>query len=615
MGQRAVVGFLVCLSCAAWPAQARDAFVILSGGISPFDNNYSQYLQARALADAFERRYPPASVWVFFGAGNVEGQPPVIADVHRQVMREGLAVDTWLPGALPRNRPATREVFLAALRTEILPAVAGGGTLYLMVGDHGSRGDRGVREARIDLWSLERDPDDERGWNERDDDTLSVSALREALSDGLGEGQVVFVMTQCHSGGFHYLAVPRTLTPDDRWFSTPPPARPRRRPEPSTVRAAGFTATDERSIAAGCDPSPDPEHWVGYERLMPERLLGQDLFTGAPAGAPSQSFAEAHAAATLADETIDKPYSTSEQYLDRWAALIETQLASATTLTTDVRAAVAEFARAVDGVEPRIGDPTFRARQAQFGALVARMGEQNPAIRDLVSKGTRRQLEDAVRSGRAGATGGSVQAPDRARAATPAVGQGRAKRNRTPRASDRARHRLWHGTVAPAWHAAVDAGEIDDLTPEARIFERHLLDLEDGTHDFIVDGTDDLRDELYWFSGYGRADTVDRRNADAWALWAARRSARIFKWAAAAPDPRVRRAASTIAEALAEDKDGEPAEEGRLDVKTGAARTLFYRRVLGAWAFLLAVDQRPALQRVQALTALERTPLPPEKSR
>jgi hypothetical protein len=48
-----------------------------------------------------------------------------------------------------------------------------------------------------------------------------------------------------------------------------------------------------------------------------------------------------------------------------------------------------------------------------------------------------------------------------------------------------------------------------------------------------------------------------------------------------------------------------------LSRKTAAERVLFYRRTLAAWAFLLALDERPALARIAELTALERTPLPP----
>src|SRR5262245_42391537 len=79
---------------------ARDAFVLISGGDSPLENNYSQYLQARAVAAAFEENYPPESIWIFFGAGNVEGEPPVFGDVFRQVNRDGLTLDSWLAGPL-----------------------------------------------------------------------------------------------------------------------------------------------------------------------------------------------------------------------------------------------------------------------------------------------------------------------------------------------------------------------------------------------------------------------------------------------------------------------------------------------------------------------------------
>src|SRR4051812_33520034 len=80
---------------------ARDAFVMLSGGVSQYDNKYSQYLQARAVAAFFEANYPRKSSWVFFGAGNVEGERPVLGDVYRQVSDEGKMRDLWLPGTLP----------------------------------------------------------------------------------------------------------------------------------------------------------------------------------------------------------------------------------------------------------------------------------------------------------------------------------------------------------------------------------------------------------------------------------------------------------------------------------------------------------------------------------
>ena len=53
---------------------------------------------------------------------------------------------------------------------------------------------------------------------------------------------------------------------------------------------------------------------------------------------------------------------------------------------------------------------------------------------------------------------------------------------------------------------------------------------------------------------------------------------------------------------------------GATSVGSAAERTLFYRRVLAAWEFLLAVNERPALNRLRELTELERTPLPRPKS-
>ena len=79
--------------CATDPGTAagppRDAFVLLSGGGTPLSNNYSQYLQARAFSGFLEDRFPDRPRWVFFGLGNREGEAPMLADVRRQVKRDG----------------------------------------------------------------------------------------------------------------------------------------------------------------------------------------------------------------------------------------------------------------------------------------------------------------------------------------------------------------------------------------------------------------------------------------------------------------------------------------------------------------------------------------------
>jgi hypothetical protein len=603
--------WLVLAACCARTLFARDAFVLISGGDSPFENNYSQYLQARAVATWFERNYPRDSVWVFFGAGNVEGEPPVFGDVRRKVQRDGVTIDSWLPGSLSGNRPAKRDVILRVFREEVLPAVTDGGTLYLFVGDHGARprGERG--ESIISLWSLDRDPQSERGWRSNENETLGVAELRRTLSRGLGKGRVVFCMTQCHAGGFHYVAVPRTMTPNSRWFTVVPDwAAPK--DQPLFPRAAGFTAADEFSPAAGCDPAPSADEWAGYERFFPETLFGTDLFTLERTGAGLQSFAEAHAAATLEDRTIDNPYSTSEQYLERWADLIETRLAKEPNLTAKVKKCVAAYQRTVDGATPRAADRAFRERQALFRRFIERLIEQNPVVKDLLLTGTRKELEKAINPE------GSERVQDREQR-QPVAQQQRQRRGRGGRASPEMR-KLWNETVRPAWTAAVEAHQVTNLPGAALDFEKYLLSEEAKGRDHFFVRRGSLQEEIFWHSGYSDPKTVDVAKAEAVARWGVERRGKILAWAKAEEDEAVRAAAENLSQMRPQRRrNPAPATSSRaspepVSEETAAERTLFYRRVLAAWEFLLAVNERPALTRLRELTELERTPLPRPRS-
>lgn len=595
------------------PARAQTVFVMLSGGVSPSDNNYSQFLQAKAVTTWLERTYPRETVWTFFGAGNVEGRPPVLGDVRRSEERAGRTWDTWLPGALSRNRPAKREVVLRAFRDEILPRVRDGGTVFLFVGDHGSQRDSGDRESIIDLWTLAPDATNGRGWKSEDGEVLGVSDLRKVLAEGLGRGRVVFCMTQCHSGGFHHLAVPREVTANPRWFTRVPgwwqPAAAKG--APAAVRAAGFTATDEVNVAAGCEPDPDPERWAGYERFMPEQLFGIDLFTLQPAGPQRASFYEAHVAATLVDRTIDKPYATSEQYLERWAHLIETRLVKEANLSAAVKRQVAAYQRAVDGEGPPAGDPAWRERQELFARFTRRLAEQNPAVKDLLLTGTRGELDAAITPARRGGRGPGQPAAA-APAAAPVQGGGRGRgRGRGPSPEVL---KLWNEAVRPAWSAAVLADRAAALPVGAREFEKYLLAQEAKGQDFLFANARALPDEVYWQSGYADPATLDRAKAEAVVEWGGERRSRILAWAKASDQPAVRAAAEDITKRqVANRRSGGAAAAVVAPVsrKTAAERVLFYRRTLAAWAFLLAVDERPALARIAELTALERTPLPP----
>lgn len=80
------------------------------------------------------------------------------------------------------------------------------------------------------------------------------------------------------------------------------------------------------------------------------------------------SFAEAHTAATLVDRAIDNPYSTSEQYLERWANLIESRLTKEPNLKSKVKKCVAAYQRTVDCavLQRGMSDRAFPERKVLF---------------------------------------------------------------------------------------------------------------------------------------------------------------------------------------------------------------------------------------------------------
>jgi hypothetical protein len=583
----------------------RDAFVLLSGGGTPTSNNYSQYLQARAVTDFLLARYPREAVWIFFGEGNRSGEAPRLADVYRQIKDDGLLLDTWLPGALPENRVASKENFLRTLRTEILPRVRGGGTLYLFVGDHGELTGEKDPQSAITMWGLRRDAARPHGWATTRDTALTVTELRQALASGLGTGRVVFVMTQCHSGGFHELGVTREVQPPSSWFTTAPawlPTRDSRVAPPSSgVTAAGFSATDQESIAAGCDPAPDPETWLGYERLLPEQLLGRDLLSGETRRLVrlQPSFAAAHDAAVLLDQTIDKPRSTSEHVLERWAALIEDHLTRELMLAPAVRDAIDVYHRAVDSGRFSARDPAWLTAHARHLARLERLATQNPAARRLLVSGLRRDLETPPA------------------ALSPPADPDESADDAGPSGLSRPQLRAWRETLRPAWIKAVAAGKVPALSAEARRFELRLHELETRRPAGFTDAwSDRALTELYWFSTYAAPDNYDAAAAGAVTRWAVTRRAALLAWADASPEPAVREAAARFGPEFRRPRTAPPSEPpAPIDLETAAARVLFQRRVLAAWQFLLALDHQPALAELRALQELERTPLPESQAR
>lgn len=576
-----------------------DAFVVISGGGTPLSNNYSQFLQARALNDWLRARYTDDAVWMFFGAGNRSGVAPVFADARRQLKEDGKIIETWLPGVLDRNRPATKAEILGAFKNEILPRVAKGGTLTLFVGDHGELSKGKNPESAITLWQMQPTGSGATAsWRSDPTQVLTVTELRAALEPGLGEGRVVFCFTCCHSGGFHHLDVPRSAPANPAWFAGLQPVECADWSDTvAPARIAGFVATTEDSLAAGCNPDPDPEKWLGYERHFPEALIGIDLMSGQKIGAARASFAAAHEAATLVDRTIDKPSSTSEAWLERYATLIETAVANSPALTPAVRAQVDRFQRIVDGESADVTDAAFVALQSRVERFVSALVDQNPTSAKLLHVGTRSELEAAIgpKPGNAGGGGRRGGGPENIR-------------------------KLWTETIRPAWKAALVEKKVAGISEAARAFELHLIGLEEKNpaRIFLPGDRDAVRNEVFWRSGFAIPAQTDQAKAMAVTRWEAGRRAAIIAWARTAPDDKVQAAAVTwggpvlpaVANAGATTRQVATAMPPRAARKEALQRALFYRRVLGAWAFLIAVDERVALERLASLRALEESPLP-----
>lgn len=563
-------------------AAPRDAWVVLSGGGTPTTNNYSQYLQARALNHWLRQQVPAEAVWTFFGAGNVPGRPVRLADTRRQVEEDGALLESWLPGELEGNRPATRAEVLGALRREVLPRVADGGTLFLFVGDHGELSEREPRESRIVLWQLEPAPLTPRGWLTNPEQVLGVRELRDVLRNGLGLGRVVFCITCCHSGGFHFMGEEETAHPDPAWLRSG--AAPLAlAPEPPP-RMAGFTATTAADPAAGCIAYLDTHTWEGSERFLPEALLGIDLVTGVRRELPRDTLAEAFAAAMELNVTIDQPHGTAEAVLETQARMIETQL---TTLDLTPRAATARrrFLEVADGAPVVTGDSELRRREALYRSWTQVLATAFPEIADTLQRGRLAEIEQL----------GAPPAP---------------KPGREERRAQRELRRAWVDVIRPAWRRALESRAVHGVGETEAAFERHLIALEESAREplFFPGDREAVQEELYWQSG--AADpTADAPRVRVLTRWEARRERAILEWAAGATNARVRDAVRVWKRAQ-ETLNPERADAGEPPpLREAALRVLRWRRVLAAWSFLDAVGDEARLTRVRALLALERTPV------
>lgn len=364
----------------AAPARAPDRFILISGGGDPISNNYSQFLQARLLADNLIHWYGPARIDVFFGAGNQPQTSNAFPDVHRVETQQGRSVHSFVVGRISNATAATRQRILERLESEDIRKHQG--TLFLIVGDHGL-GQQRYRDNCIVLWSHDSDG---RSIG-RDGQCLRVSDLAKLIPK-LSARRTVFFMSQCYSGGFHQLAV------DDQGS------------HPTTKRrVCGFSSTTARRMASGCTPDVSDERYQGYERSLAEALTGIDVVSGRRlAQTVPASALGVHRLAALRDATIDIPLSTSEYFLLRWAKSIESKAFVARNARVKANSARTLLKQAATGSltrgvarnrrEPRLRDFTryLIETETMLARHLSKPGSLNPgtgrielALRDLTA--------------------------------------------------------------------------------------------------------------------------------------------------------------------------------------------------------------------------------------
>lgn len=307
MSRFLICAFFIHISMIAYA----DQILVLSGGGSPENNHYSQYLQTKTLYSDLKERFSDLSPSLFFGAGNRTGTAATIGDVHRVYKEDDLLFSEMIPGFIPDNNAATpKNINQYFDRLLIAPNE----TFFMLVSDHGSpfinsRGeiDESFSNNCIELWGTSIDlKADTYKENPPYLRCLSKNSLQTKLRKAAAKGRVVFAMSQCFSGGFHQMSVDT-----NHKYPSANPA------------ICGFTSVTEDDTAAGCTPSVNDVNHQGYERAFTEQLTGLDVVSAQKLRPGRTSLKEAHEEATVQDLTKDIPLSTSDYYLWQWALAIE----------------------------------------------------------------------------------------------------------------------------------------------------------------------------------------------------------------------------------------------------------------------------------------------------
>ncbi|MCG8653122.1 MAG: C13 family peptidase, partial [Pirellulales bacterium] len=144
-------------------------------------------------------------------------------------------------------------------------------------------------------------------WNNQ---TLQASEFATWLDRFDKDVKIVLIMAQCYSGGFAH-----TIYHDSH-----------RKHGLSPAQRCGFFSQRHDRPAAGCTPDIDEANYREYSTYFWEAIAGKKRAGDEPVNADYDedqfiSFAEAHAYAILASDTIDIPIATSDGLLRRYSEI------------------------------------------------------------------------------------------------------------------------------------------------------------------------------------------------------------------------------------------------------------------------------------------------------